>query len=69
MVTEKDLYTGLQFKHIKDKNTIYSLDLTKQENIIWYNGDVRFSIQAICDNINSGVWKLVKPINKIYETW
>ncbi len=69
MVTEKDLYTGLQFKHIKDKNTIYNLNLTQYENICWNEGSVNYSIQNICDNINKGVWKIINLFNKIYELW
>jgi len=67
MVTEKDLYTGLQFK-FKHENIIYTLDLTKYENVTWEKGKIttHISIQSMCNNINNGCWIL---INKVYELW
>lgn len=66
MITEKDLYKGLQFKGGESVYTIYNNECTQIKGDNIYNG---YSKKEICQYINQGSWILMKPINKIYELW
>ena len=64
MVTEKDLYTGLQF--IAGTSTIFTLDLENFNNVTWETSKIHYKIREICSYFNNRSWKI---INQTYELW
>lgn len=70
MITENDLYTGLQFKY-KGIGTLYTIELGERVNVFWidknnYRESTYYSVKEVCNNINEGSW-IIKEI--IYELW
>ena len=66
MITEKDLYKGLQVKSSTSIYTIYNDECTKIKGNVIYSG---YNKKDICKYINDGDWIIINPINKIYELW
>ncbi len=84
MITEKDLYKGLQVKSSTSIYTIYNDECTKikgndectkikgnDECTKIKGNDIYsgYSKKDICQYINDGDWIIINPINKIYELW
>ena len=71
LVTEKDLYTGLQFKY-ENIGTLYTLDLNSNNNVTWeLNYQIigtSYTLENICRNINSGAW-VIQNREYIHECW
>ena len=75
MITEKDLFTGLQFQS-RNGDTIYTLNLDVFDNVTWksyMNGKesidgTNYSLKEICDFINNDILIIINK-NKMYELW
>lgn len=71
MVTEKDLYVGMNFKDISltqyciikiDDHFLSVLAIKGRNPIV-------IGIKTLIDFVNKNTWKILTPINKVYELW
>ncbi len=76
MVTEKDLYVGLEFEASSQTNfdSKYKITSLNNKHVCFFNMQSKeefkdWSKSDILNSLNLNTWRIAKPINKIYETW